>query len=92
VIFAETEKPPNDLDSSNFDNLLKKLSKQVSSLALPNLICCYFLPRQKFSKCLIEKPLKRNVNRVARFFLVQNTKTGKIHQITTNYTKCQKYD
>jgi hypothetical protein len=26
--------------------------------------------------------------RVARFFLVQNTKTGKIYQITTNYTKC----
>jgi hypothetical protein len=28
------------------------------------------------------------VSRVARFFLVQNTKTGKIYQITTNYTKC----
>jgi hypothetical protein len=26
--------------------------------------------------------------RVARFFLVQKTKTGKIYQITTNYTKC----
>jgi hypothetical protein len=30
------------------------------------------------------------VSRVARFFLVQNTKKrGKIHQITTNCTKCQ---
>jgi hypothetical protein len=28
------------------------------------------------------------LRRVARFFLVQNTKTGKIYQITTNYTKC----
>jgi hypothetical protein len=28
------------------------------------------------------------VNRVARIFLVQNTKTGKIDQISTNYTKC----
>jgi hypothetical protein len=28
------------------------------------------------------------VIRVARFFLVQNTKTGKIYQISTNYTKC----
>jgi hypothetical protein len=27
-------------------------------------------------------------NRVARFFLVQNTKTGKIYQITTNFTQC----
>jgi hypothetical protein len=27
-------------------------------------------------------------HRVARFFLVQNTKTGKIYQITTNYTNC----
>jgi hypothetical protein len=26
-------------------------------------------------------------SRVARFFLVQNTKTGKIYQITTKYTK-----
>jgi hypothetical protein len=26
--------------------------------------------------------------RVARFFFVQNTKTGKIYQISTNYTKC----
>jgi hypothetical protein len=26
--------------------------------------------------------------RFARFFLVQNTKTGKIYQITTNFTKC----
>jgi hypothetical protein len=26
--------------------------------------------------------------RVARFFWVQNTKTEKIYQITTNYTKC----
>jgi hypothetical protein len=25
---------------------------------------------------------------VARFVLAQNTKTGKIYQITTNYTKC----
>jgi hypothetical protein len=29
-----------------------------------------------------------STTRVARFFLVQNTKTGKIYQITTNYTKC----
>jgi hypothetical protein len=28
------------------------------------------------------------ISRVARFFLVQNTKTGKIYQITTSYTKC----
>jgi hypothetical protein len=27
--------------------------------------------------------------RVARFFLLQNTKKGKIYQITTNYAKCQ---
>jgi hypothetical protein len=27
-------------------------------------------------------------NRVARFFLALNTKTGKIYQNTTNYTKC----
>jgi hypothetical protein len=26
--------------------------------------------------------------RVARFFLIQNTKTEKMYQITTNYTKC----
>jgi hypothetical protein len=26
--------------------------------------------------------------RVARFFFVQNTKTGKIYQISTDYTNC----
>jgi hypothetical protein len=27
--------------------------------------------------------------RVARFFLVQNTKAGKKYQMTTNYTECK---
>jgi hypothetical protein len=31
---------------------------------------------------------ERLLGGVARFFLVQNTKTGKIYQITTNCTKC----
>jgi hypothetical protein len=31
---------------------------------------------------------QRLLCRVARFFLVQNTKTGKKYQITTIYTKC----
>jgi hypothetical protein len=46
-----------------------------------------FLRQMRCPLCHAAGAWKTLISRVARFFLVQNTKTGKIYQITTNYGK-----
>jgi hypothetical protein len=57
------------------------IEEMIKALGLiPFLVIVIVLP--KFSPDGIKH------SRVARFFVEQNTKTGKIYQITTKYTKC----
>jgi hypothetical protein len=58
---------------------MRPTAKNIAQMAKFRPIWSHFTKIQFVSKLAA---------RVARFFFKQNTKTGKIYQITTNYTKC----
>jgi hypothetical protein len=66
--------------------LTADMTTNVPRLPLDTSPACFCLP-SLFGLHHIASRL-RLPSRVARFFLVRDTKTGKMYQINTKYTKC----
>jgi hypothetical protein len=71
--------------------VIRALTSQEEKNVAPNWIVRRSRPIADISFQTVTNFLRKvsepGSHRVARFFLVQNTKTGKIYHITTKYTK-----